>query len=148
MPIPQDVPVYRVLDPAGFYGSDDTLYPEGKAIVLEGPPNEMLEPLNDLARETMSAYLKGLDERWREHATRANLPESQRPKTLDEAIRVSLEGAKHVALTKGDTTGVPIMGARKRGRPRIRPLEEDAPVDDAPQTGRKSAPFGRLAVDA
>ena len=61
-PIPQDKPVFRILDEHGFFGPDNTLHPEGSIIVLYDCPNENMEPLNDMARQSLSAYLDELDE--------------------------------------------------------------------------------------
>lgn len=54
--------LYKLISP--FY-CDDTIFepgPDGLEIVYDGVPNEGMEPLNELARERMTTYLKGLDD--------------------------------------------------------------------------------------
>jgi len=61
-----EYPMYRLLKP--FYAEDDVLYQEDTELTYDGCPNEWMEPLNELARRRLEAYLpsitkKTLDER-------------------------------------------------------------------------------------
>lgn len=129
-------PAYRVLDPAGFYGDDDHLYPEGDEIYFDGEPNEMMEPLNASASEKLLRYLTTLDDLAKAKAEKLGQPFVGRPRTLDGAImvatkemrdQVSIMGAKgrETQVERFTSEGVPetgreaqaAIGKRGRGRP-------------------------------
>ena len=142
MIIPQDRPAYRILSPNGFFGPDDHLYVEGDCIVFEDEPNEDMEPLNDVAREKLKVYLQKLDDLGREAAAKAGRAYAGRARSLDEALATAREDARRIQLVEGDG-GRPLMGAKKRGRPRVERIEKDEP----PQDGRKPrGGGGALAV--
>jgi hypothetical protein len=123
---------YRVLDPVGFFGPDDTLHAEGSEIYYDGVPNELMEPLNALAHERMVNYLEALDELGRKAAEKAGRPFSGRPRSLDGALSIataiqeankSVMGDKNkavVAIAPVDNQ-VAETGKRGRGRPRKEP---------------------------
>jgi hypothetical protein len=138
MLISNDRPAYRILATAGFYGPDDTLYPEGAAIYFEDEPNEDMEPLNQPAREAMTAYLDKLDRLGEIAAKAAGRAFVGRPRTLDGAIALAREDARRVQLVQGDG-GVPLMGAHKRGPKRVEAIVADA---ETPQDGRR----GKLSI--
>lgn len=126
---------YRILDPNGFFSDDDTLYivsPDGDypEIYFDGIPNEQMEPLNDLARERLAAYLENLDKTARENAEKAGKTFQGRPRTLDGAIalaseqardKVSIMGAKDKTTTteRIEPTATPETTRRGRGRPKL-----------------------------
>lgn len=116
-------PAYRVLDPAGFYGDDDHLYPEGDEIYFDGEPNEMMEPLNAVASERLLSYLTKLDDLAKDKATKLGQPFIGRPRTLDGAIMVA---------TKEMRDQVSIMGAKGRETQ----VERFSP-SEVPETGRE-----------
>ena len=125
-------PAYRVLDVAGFYGDDDTLYAEGAEIFFDGEPSVEMEPLNEPARVKMNQMLERLGEEGRKAAEKAGRPWSGRPRTLDGALELAsaiqrqemavMGAEKHretIAPVHQDT--VPLMGQpekRGRGRPK------------------------------
>lgn len=123
-------PLYRVLDPAGFYGDDDHLWAEGKEIYFDGIPNEQMEPLNEIAHEKLTTYLNHLDDIAKTAAEKKGVPFVGRPRSLDGAIALATEemrnnmsimGAKNKqtsieAHVKEDT---PETGKRGRGRPKL-----------------------------
>lgn len=111
--IPQDRPVYRILNVAGFFGPDDHLYPEGAVIAFQDEPNEDMEPLNQLAKEALENYLNKLDDFARAVAKKNGRQFSGRPRTLDGIIAVASEDARRVSLVKGDG-GVPLMSGEKK----------------------------------
>lgn len=84
--IPQDRPVYRILNEQGFFGPDDTLHAEGEIIVLYDTPNEDMEPLNDLAREKLGEYLDTLEESARVVAEKNGRHFAGRPRSKQEMI--------------------------------------------------------------
>ena len=112
MLIRNDKPAYRILTVEGFFGPNDHLYPEGEMIYFDGIPNEDMEPLNDLAREKMRAYLEALDAEAKRVAEKAGRAFVARPRTLDQAIAQASADARQVQLVQGGP-GVPLMGARK-----------------------------------
>lgn len=130
MTIANHRPAYRVLAPAGFFGPDDHLYAEGSIIYFDDDPNEEMEPMNDLARERQAAYFAHLDELGRKAAEKMGRVYAGRPKTLDDAIAIASQDKRRVQLVDGDG-GVPLMGAKRRGRPRI----ERVDAEPAPETG-------------
>lgn len=137
MRIPDDRPAYRILDPNGFFGPNDHLYSEGDCIIFDDEPNENFEPLNALARERMSAYFDKLDELARKAAEKHGREYAGRARTLEDAVAIASQDARRVQLIDGDG-GVPLMGAKKRGRPRIEHIEQA----EVPQDGRA----GKLSV--
>lgn len=110
--IPEDRPVYRVLNVAGFFGPDSHLYPEGKIIAFMDEPNEEFEPMNKLARDAMEKYLNKLDKLGEAVAKKNGRQFAGRPRSLDGVIAVASEDMRRVSLVQGDG-GVPLMGAQK-----------------------------------
>jgi hypothetical protein len=109
-PIPQNKPVFRVLDEHGFFGPDDTLHPEGSLIVLYDAPNENMEPMNDLAREAYEAMLDKLDQSAREVAKANGRHFADRPRSKEDMIAAATEDARRK---------VPILGANRDMSDRI-----------------------------
>lgn len=137
MQIPQDIPVYKILDEHGFYGSDDRLYLAGEIITLEDEPNEDMEPMNALARERLQAYLDKLDGFAKLAAEKHGRAFVGRARTLDAAITMATQDARRVQLVKGDG-GIPIMGGKKRGpKPRMI-MNETPPETSARAPGKLS----------
>lgn len=107
--ITNDRPAYRVLDPNGFFGPDDTLYTvdengDPEVIYFDGEPNEQLEPLNELAKTKLNTYLEKLDVLAREASAKLGRPFVGRPRNMDGAIELASEIARN---------SMQIMGARK-----------------------------------
>lgn len=129
--ITNDKPAYRILAERGFF-ADDTLWQAGVVIYYEDEPNEEMEPLNDKAREIMKEYLMKLDTFAEEVAKKTGKRFMGRAKTLDEALDNVREDARRVSLVQdGKDGGVPIMGAKRRGRPRITKVG----AEEVPETG-------------
>lgn len=138
--IPQDRPVYRVLNPAGFFGPDDHLYPEGAVIVFLDEPNEEFEPMNQMAKDEVDKYLNKLDDFAKEVATKNGRQFASRPRTLDGVIAVASQDARRVSLVPGDG-GVPLMQGEKK-ESKIEKVEF-IPV---PQTNGKKSGKGTLSL--
>lgn len=127
-------PAYRVLDPNGFFGPDDTLYQfdeygEPVTIYFDGEPNEQLEPVNEPARVKLNAYLERLDEAAKTAAEKLGRPFVGRPRNIDGAIELAtalqrdsmqIMGVRKESATieKVNTGPIPETGRRGRGRPR------------------------------
>lgn len=119
--IPQDRPVYKILDEKGFYGPDDTLHPEGSIIVLHDVPNENMEPMNDMARERMEAYLDELEESARKVAEQNGRHFSGRPRSKEEMLNFASEDARRLQSVQ-NPNGVRVMGAKMDVSNRIEPV--------------------------
>lgn len=124
--IPQDKPVFRILDEHGFFGPNDTLYPEGSIIVLHDCPNENMEPMNQLAQDSMEAYLDMLDESARKVAEVNGRYFSGRARTKEDMMANASEDARKK---------VAIMGAKVDTSNRI----EDIGPKPTPETGADDA---------
>jgi hypothetical protein len=120
--IPQNKPVYRVLDEHGFFGPDDTLHPEGSLIVLHDLPNENMEPMNDLAREKFEEMLDGLEESARKVAEANGRHFAGRPRSKEDMIAHASEDARKATA---------IMGAKLDVSSRIESVTP-APVPEPP----------------
>lgn len=136
-----EVPRYRLLQ--SFFAPDDVLYPEGAEIALvDCPPNENMEPLNDAARKAMIPVLQAI--------TKKPLDQQiyDAKVALHERDRLAAEPAP-VTFPKASAESVPIMpnhilpGAKRpRGRPR-KVLEAKLPEAD----GRPKPPvMGTVVV--
>lgn len=124
---------YRVLDVAGFYGDDDTLYTVDQdgypaEIYFDGIPNEQLEPLNATAKERLDEYLNYLDDLARKKAEKLGTTFVGRPRSLDGVIalataearaEMSIMGNKNKVsgTDRAEPAEVPETGKRGRGRP-------------------------------
>ena len=82
-------PAYRVLDVAGFFGDDDTLYPEGSEVVFDGEPCIEMEPLNEAARQKMIELYNKLDEFGRAAAEKAGRPYTGMPRNLEGGLALA-----------------------------------------------------------
>ena len=142
--IPQDRPVYRILNEQGYFGPDDSLYPMGSIIVLFDTPNEDMEPLNDLAREIFGKYIDELEESARKVAEKNGRYFAGRPRTRDEMIAQATEDARRVQTTM-NPNGVKIMGAKKDTRKRIQQVGSSAMPDVGADNEAAKARVEKLA---
>lgn len=123
---------YRVLDPNGFFGPDDTLYTvdeygDPAVVYFDGVPNEQLEPLNDLARKRLNNLVEELDAKAKLAAEKLGRPFVARPRNIDGAIELATALAKDsmaIMGVKREVTQIervekviPETGKRGRGRP-------------------------------
>lgn len=124
--IPQDKPVFRILDEHGFFGPNDHLYPQGSLVVLYDCPNENMEPMNDLAKESLSAYLDMLDDSAKKVAETNGRYFASRPRSKEEMMDNASEMARNKAA---------IMGAKIDTSKRI----EDIGQKEVPETNANDA---------
>mgnify|MGYP001545036509 FL=1 len=96
-------PAYRVLDVAGFFGTDDTLYPEGSEIFFDGEPCKEMEPLNEPARLKMLALLEKLDNQARAVAEKLGRPFVGMTSTLDGALSIASDIQRMYVSVMGHT---------------------------------------------
>jgi hypothetical protein len=139
--IPQDVPCYRILAGKGVF-LDDFMFFEGDIVTWPDEPNKEMEPLNDLAREATTAFF---DERER-LAQIASAAKGTRyiplRRPIEEEREMNSADARRVELIKGDG-GVPVMGARKKGRPKVEKVDmggiAQKPIADLARAGKNAA---------
>lgn len=82
-------PAYRVLDNAGFFGDDDTLYSEGAEIIWEGEPSLEMEPLNETARIRYLIMVEKLDSEGRKAAEKLGRPYTGFARNLEGGLQVA-----------------------------------------------------------
>lgn len=139
--IPQDVPAYKIK--SGKFYVDDELLPEGTFITFEGEPNVEMEPMNTLAFDKMREYLAKLDVMGRKKADRDEKAYVSLLESFDHVHSYHEQGGKKVAILNREED-VPLMGGKKRGRPRIEKIEIAA-VDEASrvhEVGKKAVSNG------
>lgn len=130
--IPQDRPVYRIGE-GNFFGPDDHLYTEGNVVAWDDEPNEEMIPLNDLAQQKMLEYLAKLDAAGRKVADKIGVGYTNKEDAFKNAQVLAKEDAKKVQLINSSPE-VTLMGAKKRGRPRIEKIvgAQPAPLMGTP----------------
>jgi hypothetical protein len=100
--IPQDRPVFRILDEKGFFGPDDTLYSAGALVVLYDEPSVDMEPLNDLAQTAFNTMLDKLEAGAREVAKKSGKMFIGTPRTKEEMINGASDAARSSASIMGE----------------------------------------------
>lgn len=124
-------PAYRVLDPAGFFGDNDTLYAEGEEIYYDGEPALEMEPLNEAAKVRYLTLLETLDNEGRKVAEKLGRPYVGMPRNLEGALQIATAVQRHDMSLMGnqdkETTIAPVkvseannFGVSKKGRGRPR----------------------------
>ena len=142
--IPQDRPVYRVLNEKGFYGPDDALHPEGEIIVLYDVPNEDMEPMNELARAAFEKYIDSLEESARVVAEKNGRFFAGRPRTKEEMIANASADAR-ISQTTANPNGVKIMGAKLDSRRRIGRVGPEAASEMSGSNEERAKKIQKLA---
>lgn len=117
--IPQNVACYRVLKPVFL---DDTMYFEGDIVTWTEEPNSEMEPLNDLAMAASKKFFDKCEELGKLASALRNTLYVALQRPYEKTRESANSEARRVELIKGDG-GVPVMGARKRGRPKAQKLE-------------------------
>lgn len=134
--VQQDRPAYRILKECFL---DDVMFFPDQLVYWDEEPNKEMEPLNDLAK---AATKKFFDDR-EELAKKASELKGTRyiplRRPIEEERALNTSESRRVEIIKGDG-GVPVMGARKRGRPKVERIDEsgveERPIADL--THRKS----------
>lgn len=138
--IPQDVACYRILKPCYL---DDNMYFEGDIVTWTEEPNSEMEPLNDLAREAMDEFFDKCEEFGRAASAVKGMLYVALQRPTQEKRDINSSERRRVEIIKGDG-GIPVMGARKVGRPaKAQKLDvsphEQKPVADLARAGRQAA---------
>lgn len=139
--IPDDRPVYRITEQAGFFGPDDTLYPEGQIIAWADEPSMCMQPLNSMAREAKKKYLDNIDRLGRAAAKKAGKAYAGIADAIDAAIELERIGAKQVQVIGGEHKKE-VLGNSKRKSNKVQAI---VPEQAAPLMGRGSLSLGGTA---
>ncbi len=126
----QDRPAYRILKECFL---DDVMYFEGQMVYWDEEPNKEMEPLNDLAREAIAEFFDSRELLAKEASAAKGMRYIPLRRPVSEERELNTMESRRVELIKGDG-GVPVMGARKRGRPKAERIDasgvEEAPIVD------------------
>ena len=131
--IPQDVPVYRILKPVYL---DDCYCVAGDIVSWDREPNKEMEPLNDMAKVMTSEFFDQLDALGTAASAKNGMKYVPLRRPVEEDKAMNSAASRRVEIIKGDG-GVPIMGAKKRGRPAVQKLNVGIPKPE--QTIRNMA---------
>lgn len=121
--IPQDVAVYRILKPCYL---DDCYCIQGDIVSWDREPNKEMEPLNDMAKVMTSEFFDKLDALGTAASAKNGMKYVPMRRPVEEDIAMNTAASRRVEIIKGDG-GVPIMGAKKRGRPAVQKLNVGIP---------------------
>jgi len=139
--ISDERPAYRITAAAGFYGPDDTLYPENSLIYWDEQPSVEMEPLNKLAREAKKAYLEKLDEMGQAASEKLGKAYTGYNNAAETAIELERLNAKQVQVIGAPSDKKP-MGNPKKGMGKVDSITAGS---EAPQMG---SPKGTLSIGA
>jgi len=139
--IPQDVPCYRILEGKGCF-LDDIMFFPGDIVTWTEEPNKEMEPLNELAKKAMNAFFDDREKLAKAASAAKGMRYIPLRRPIEEERELNTSEARRVELIKGDG-GVPVMGARKRGRPKANKLDatgiEQKPIADLARAGKNAA---------
>ena len=125
----QDRPAYRILKECFL---DDTMYFEGQMIYWDEEPNKEMEPLNDLAQKAIDAFFDSREELAKQKSAANGMKYIPLRRPVQEDRERNNAESRRPEIVKGDG-GVPVLGARKRGRPKAEKIEisaAQAPIFD------------------
>ncbi len=135
----QDRPAYRILKPCFL---DDIMFFEGQLVYWDEEPNKEMEPLNELAKDAMNAFFDDREALAKAASLAKGMKYIALRRPIEEERELNNADARRVELIKGDG-GIPVMGARKRGRPKAQAIEvspfEEKPIMDLSRSGKKAA---------
>lgn len=131
------VPCYKYIGTKGFLSPEDELImagtPQAVFYLDESiEPNEDFEPMNEKAREMMNKFFDKLDKFAAEKAAKDGKSFAKRPRRFNDEYEMPTEEGRKIQVVK-DGPGVPLMGAKKRGRPKLTKVVADA----VPETSRE-----------
>lgn len=140
--IPQDVACYRILKPC--YLDDQYLF-EGEIVTWAEEPNKEMEPLNSLAKAAINAFFDETDRLGKLASAEKNRKYVPMRRPIEEEKTLNTAEGRRVEVVKGDG-GIPIMGSKKRGRPRLSKMEaspfEEKPIANLAREANKSKHLG------
>lgn len=114
-----DRPAYRILKECFL---DDVMYFPGQMVYWDEEPNKEMEPLNGLAKKASDAFFDKCEREGQKKAAKNSMRYVPLRRPTSEDRELNSADARRVELVKGDG-GVPVMGARKRGRPKAERID-------------------------
>lgn len=135
--IDPDVPCYKYIGTKGFFSPDDELImantPQAVFYLDESvEPNEDFEPMNEKACALMNKFFDKLDKSAADKAAKDGKSFATRPRNFNGEFQMPTEDGRKIQVLK-DGPGVPLMGAKKRGRPKLVKVN----ADPVPETSRE-----------
>lgn len=130
-----NVPAYKYIGKHGFWAPWEELIQFGEVVQLDETiePNDDFEPLNDKARDMMNKFFDKLDACAELKAQKDGKSFAKRPRRFNDEYEMPSEVNRKIQLTR-DGPGIPLMGAKKRGRP---PGRKVTVGQEIPQTTRE-----------
>lgn len=125
--VANDRPAYRILKECFL---DDIMFFPDQLVYWDEEPNQEMEPLNELARDAHNKFLDKIEEAGQRASAAKGMLYVALKRPEGEARAMSTSESRRVEIIKGDG-GVPVMGARKRGRPKAQRIE-DTGVEEKP----------------
>lgn len=131
------IPAYKYIGKKGFFAPWEELIQFGEVIQLDESiePNEDFEPLNDKALAMMNKFFDKLDACSEAKAKADGKSFAKRARSFNGDYEMPTEINRKVQLTR-DGAGVPLMGAKKRGRPLGKKIGGGS--EEIPQTTREA----------
>lgn len=140
--VPQDVACYRILKPCFL---DDIMFFEGDIVTWQEEPNKEMEPLNDIAKAATKEFFDDREKLAKAASAVKGTRYIPLRRPVEEERELNTLESRRVELIKGDG-GVPVMGARKRGRPKAVKVDlggvEERPVMDLVRAANKTKDLG------
>lgn len=134
-----DRPAYRILKECFL---DDRMCFPDELVYWDEEPNKEMEPLNDLAKDASRKFFDGREALAVAHSAAKGVKYIPGARPFDEQRELATADARRVELIKGDG-GIPVMGARKRGRPKVERIDNSGPeekaIADLTKAGRTAA---------
>lgn len=123
------VPCYKYVGKKGFWTPEDELLGFGELFYMEGEPNTDLEPMNELARKNLNDFYDKLERFSAAKAKKDGKSFAPLPRNFNKEFELPSEDSRKVQLVK-DGPGVPLLGAKRRGRPpKVRKLQSETLPD-------------------
>jgi hypothetical protein len=129
-------PAYRILKECFL---DDVMFFPDQLVYWDEEPNKEMEPLNDLAKAATKAFFDSREELAKQASAVKGTRYIPLRRPVEEERELNTAESRRVEIIKGDG-GVPVMGARKRGRPKVERIDnsgiEEKPIADTKLTKR------------
>lgn len=123
----EDRPAYRILKECFL---DDVMFFPDQLVYWDEEPNKEMEPLNALAKEATKAFFDNREELAKAASAVKGTRYIPLRRPVEEERELNTAESRRVEIIKGDG-GVPVMGARKRGRPKAVRID-DSGIEEKP----------------
>jgi len=129
--ISQDRAAYRILKECFL---DDIMFFPGQLVYWDEEPNKEMQPMNGMAKKASNAFFDKCEREGQKKAAKNSMRYVPLRRPVEEDRALANADLRRVEIVKGDG-GVPVMGARKRGRPKAEAITnlgvEVTPIVDA-----------------